>query len=453
MSKLLTIATISVTANEQDQIRQVVVSLKDPAVSWEWSADAARADVIIIDADSMYGHMDWLRAQSQGRNVICLTASTGHEQDNVLHRPIGVGAVRQSLARAAQRAGIDVAIPAMAAAEPVEVIPAKSEPVTPIAPMPVQTAPLRPKTDPNQRAVPAAPIAAPTPAPLPVPPIPAPAPPAPTPAPAAVVAAPVAVPSPAQPVPAPAPTPAQVPAVPAAPAQASRFGINAPSLLPARPTTNPNQRAVSLADAPPPVAAAPVLPVPVEAPKAAGLTLADYCVPDNMARAAKIERPGLPPLVLDAAQDRYYAGLTLKPLLGYCQGEIAIGEWKPLTDAETEKFRSSNSGLPLSRLLWLYVLGTSNGLNVLPGLDGSARFKLTKWPQIEREFPKHFRIATAMMKGFAPLTEVADGSGATLGEVVDFVNAYAAIGFVQQETGNFNFDRKSVLDRLRQRSA
>ena len=176
MSKLLTIATISVAATEQDQIRQVVVSLKDPAVSWEWSADAARADVIIIDADSMYGHMDWLRAQSQGRNVICLTASTGHEQDNVLHRPIGVGAVRQSLARAAQRAGIDMAVPAMAAAEPVEVIPAKSEPVTPIAPMPVQTAPLRPKTDPNQRVVPATPIvAAPTPAPAPVP-APAPAP-------------------------------------------------------------------------------------------------------------------------------------------------------------------------------------------------------------------------------------------------------------------------------------
>ncbi|AVP99201.1 hypothetical protein C7S18_19430 [Ahniella affigens] len=171
-----------------------------------------------------------------------------------------------------------------------------------------------------------------------------------------------------------------------------------------------------------------------------------------MARAAKIERPGLPPLVIDAAQDRYYAGLTLKPLLGYCQGEIALTEWKSLTDAETEKFRSSNSGLPLSRLLWLYVLGTSNGLNVLPGLDLNGKFKLTKWPQIEREFPKHFRIATAMMKGFAPLQEVADAAGASLGDVADFVNAYAAIGFVQQETGSFNADRKAVLDRLRQRA-
>lgn len=418
MSRQLTLATISVAAAEQDQIRQVVTGLRDASVSWEWSTDAARADVVIIDADSMYGHMDWLRAQSQGRNVICLTAAAGHEDDNVLHRPIGVGAIRQSLVRAAKRAGIDMAAGPV---EAVEVIPPKSEPVTPVAPLPPQTAPLRPKTDPNQRAVPSEPIPAAAPAPAPAPAAPA-------------------------------------PAAPAA-APASRFAINAPSLLPARPTTNPNQRAVSLNDPPPPAAApapAPAAappPVVAEPPKAPALTLADYCVPDTMARAAKIERPGLPPLVLDAAQDRYYAGLTLKPLLGYCQGEIAVSEWKPLADADIEKFRGSNSGLPLSRLLWLYVLGTSNGINVLPGLDGAAKFKLTKWPQIEREFPKHFRIATAMMKGFAPLQEVADASGATLGEVVDFVNAYAAIGFVQQETGTFNADRKSVLDRLRQRGS
>lgn len=424
MSRQLTLATISVAAAEQDQIRQVVNGLRDANLTWEWSADAARADVVIIDADSMYGHMDWLRAQSQGRNVICLTAAAGHEDDNVLHRPIGVGAIRQSLVRAAKRAGIDMSA---APIDVAEVIPPKSEPVTPVAPMPPQTAPLRPKTDPNQRAVTAE--------------APAPQRPKTDPNQRAV---PVEPPAPAAPTP-PAPAPAAAPA--------SRFGINAPSLLPARPTTNPNQRAVAVNDPPPVATPAPAPVAAVEPPKAPSLTLADYCVPDTMARAAKIERPGLPPLVLDAAQDRYYAGLTLKPLLGYCQGEIAVSEWKPLADAEVEKFRGSNSGLPLSRLLWLYVLGTSNGINVLPGLDGNAKFKLTKWPQIEREFPKHFRIATAMMKGFAPLQEVADASGATLGEVVDFVNAYAAIGFVQQETGTFNADRKSVLDRLRQRGS
>lgn len=425
MSKQLTLATISVAAAEQDQIRQVVSSIKDPQVTWEWTADAARADVVIIDADSMYGHMDWLRAQSQGRNVICLTAAAGHEDDVVLHRPIGVGVIRQCLARAARKAGIDVAIPAQAAAEAVEIIPPKSEPVTPVAPMPPLTVPLRPRTDPNQRAVPAEPVRPRT-----------------DPNQRAVVAE--------------TPAPPVVQAAPAAPAAApaatpSRFGINAPSLLTPRSAAPP---AVPSPVSAPPVVAPPVLVAPVlESPKSPGLTLADYCVPDQMARAAKIERPGLPPLVLDAAQDRYYAGLTLKPLLGYCQGEIAVSEWKSLTDAETEKFRSSNSGLPLSRLLWLYVLGTSNGINVLPGLDGIARFKLSKWPQIEREFPKHFRIATAMMKGFAPMQEIADASGATLGEVVDFVNAYAAIGFVQQENGSINADRKSVLDRLRQRSS
>lgn len=426
MSKQLSVATISVTSTEQDQIRQVLNALKDPQVSWEWSADAGRADVVIIDADSMYGHMDWLRAQSQGRNVICLTAASGHEQDNVLHRPIGAGTIRAALARAAQRAGIDVPDPGPVGDAPA----ARSEPVTPIAPMPPQTAPLRPRTDPNQRAVPATPAPSPTPAPVAA-------------ASAPVVAAPAPTPAPA-PVQAPAPTPA-----PAAPPV--RSAIQPPNLLRAAPPPRPAEPAT-----PAPVAAPTPAPAPAPAPAAAapnnGLTLADYCVSDNMARAAKIERAGLPPLVIDAAQDRYYAGLTLKPLLGYCQGEIALTEWKSLTDAETEKFRNSNSGLPLSRLLWLYVLGTSNGLNVLPGLDLNAKFKLTKWPQIEREFPKHFRIATAMMKGFAPLQEIADAAGASLGDVVDFVNAYAAIGFVQQETGSFNADRKAVLDRLRQRA-
>ena len=51
-------------------------------------------------------------------------------------------------------------------------------------------------------------------------------------------------------------------------------------------------------------------------------------------------------------------------------------------------------------------------------------------PQIEREYPKHFRIATVMMKGPAKLTEIAEQSGASLGDVTDFVNAGLATGVV-----------------------
>ncbi len=54
-----------------------------------------------------------------------------------------------------------------------------------------------------------------------------------------------------------------------------------------------------------------------------------------------------------------------------------------------------------------------------------------KWPQTEREFPKHFRIATAMMKGPATLEEVTATCGVTAAEVADFVNANLATGYAE----------------------
>ena len=86
MAKTMRIAAMSVGAAEIEQIKSMMNSLRgDAGAHWEWIADSNTADALIIDADSLYGHMDWLRAQSSGRNVICLTASSGHDQDNVLH--------------------------------------------------------------------------------------------------------------------------------------------------------------------------------------------------------------------------------------------------------------------------------------------------------------------------------------------------------------------------------
>jgi hypothetical protein len=66
---------------------------------------------------------------------------------------------------------------------------------------------------------------------------------------------------------------------------------------------------------------------------------------------------------------------------------------------------------------------------IAPGIDPNSLFKLNKWPQTEREFPKHFRIATVMMKGPAKLTDIAEQSGVPLAEVTDFVNASLATGY------------------------
>ena len=85
---------------------------------------------------------------------------------------------------------------------------------------------------------------------------------------------------------------------------------------------------------------------------------------------------------------------------------------------------------PLSRLQWYGGLLAGGG-HLLAGFDLSSRYKLSKWPQTEREYPKHFRIATAMMKGPATLDEVAAASGVPLPEVVDFVNASLATGYAE----------------------
>ena len=52
------------------------------------------------------------------------------------------------------------------------------------------------------------------------------------------------------------------------------------------------------------------------------------------------------------------------------------------------------------------------------GLDPHATYKLSRWPQSEREFPKHFRIATVMLKQAHLLDEIASESGAGVADVV-----------------------------------
>ena len=84
------------------------------------------------------------------------------------------------------------------------------------------------------------------------------------------------------------------------------------------------------------------------------------------------------------------------------------------------------------RLLWLCGLVVGKG-NLLPGYPPGKKYVLTKWPQIEREFPKHFRIATVMMKGPALVKEIAEQAGVPESEAADFVNAGLVTGAVVLE--------------------
>ena len=82
---------------------------------------------------------------------------------------------------------------------------------------------------------------------------------------------------------------------------------------------------------------------------------------------------------------------------------------------------------PLARLQWL------GGL--LSGEAADGRYLLKKWPQTEREYPKHFRIATVMMKGPASVAEIAEASGVAPEEVAGFINAHLATGHAEAVAG------------------
>jgi hypothetical protein len=112
-------------------------------------------------------------------------------------------------------------------------------------------------------------------------------------------------------------------------------------------------------------------------------------------------------------------------------------------------------GHPYARLQWLAHLVRDEGeLNA--SLDANARYKLSRWPQSEREFPRHFRIATVMLKQSATLTEIAELGGATAADVANFINAYHALGYIDQENAERvpeSASRGGLFGRMRKASA
>lgn len=135
--------------------------------------------------------------------------------------------------------------------------------------------------------------------------------------------------------------------------------------------------------------------------------------------------------VLDPDRDAYYGLATLKPLSDVL--ERLLDSLRDIDVLELEKARKG-SVQPLARLRWYAGLKSSPG-ELNPALQASKTFKLARWPQIEREFPRHFRIATAMMKQAGSVAELSQASGAPESDVADFINASHAIGIVEYSSG------------------
>jgi len=158
----------------------------------------------------------------------------------------------------------------------------------------------------------------------------------------------------------------------------------------------------------------------------------DYLQPGGLPSPSRLELAGAPPLVIDPRTDTYVGGNALKPYIPYCQmGTVRAEKWQALSGADlTMHMEGTNQALPLVRLRWLYALVQGKG-ELAPGYDPSNRFRLTKWPKTEREFPKHLRIATTMMQSPGTPADIAAKSDTPLGDVIDFINASLETGYAE----------------------
>jgi hypothetical protein len=345
-----TTRTIAVTgASEQDTARiNALLERHRHKLSSLWeSGRAADADLLLVDIESMYGQMDWLRARSRGRLVIAYTSATEPlEPEFSLRKPVISADLVALLNRISD--GMNGG---------------KPEAPTPMYPA-------------NSATYEAAPVR------------------------------------------------------------------ESGGTLPA------NDAIVVTA---PPVAP-PVVPQAVEPAKPETFLVEELLgVLDASEGPVRLVCEGLPSIIIDPTRQRWYAGVSLKPLTGWSKHPVRRDE---LIRLDAEEFAAAVEILPAqaySRLIWFARLARSEG-NLDPGLPAGARYRLTRWPQVEREFPKHFRIATAMMSGIGTIDEIASQSKAGTGDVVDFINAYNALGYVKCESMlpvTSPNDRTGLLERVR----
>src|SRR5690606_8142134 len=81
--------------------------------------DDSSAGFVVIDMDSMYGPMGWLRLHAAGKQVVGLTAAARTQADFRLGRPFDTEAMVEMLTQVAASAGVDLgAAPAAPAATP-----------------------------------------------------------------------------------------------------------------------------------------------------------------------------------------------------------------------------------------------------------------------------------------------------------------------------------------------
>lgn len=159
-----------------------------------------------------------------------------------------------------------------------------------------------------------------------------------------------------------------------------------------------------------------------------------------------VNLPDLPPLLFDVSQQIFISSSSLKPWLPHTQAALGPAAIIAASASDFIAQRASLGTQPLERLVWLAALGANRGR--APGPSTETQFRLLRWPQIERDFPRHFRIATAMAKRPNTAIEIALQAGTPLHDVHDFIAGYLATHHVLIE-GSQGSTQASLLERLR----
>ncbi|TAN08050.1 MAG: hypothetical protein EPN38_03765 [Rhodanobacteraceae bacterium] len=156
------------------------------------------------------------------------------------------------------------------------------------------------------------------------------------------------------------------------------------------------------------------------------VNLAEAIALGRVTNARKLTGPDGAELIIDPDNHAYHFESTaLKPLTAILQQPA--DRWVPVYSEALKAARAAHAAQPLERLRW-YA-----GLIATPGILGrelsrNEHYKLTGWPETEREFPRHFRIAKELSKDPATADEIATAAGMPYEDVVDYMNASHAAG-------------------------
>ena len=158
----------------------------------------------------------------------------------------------------------------------------------------------------------------------------------------------------------------------------------------------------------------------------AGASVADWLLDGAGVAPLLVEANGCS-LLLDPQTDRWYGDSALRPQAPLLARPLSAARQPAPSVLAAAR---AMGGQPLSRLRWFVALSARPG--ALPnGADTNSRLRLTRWPEIEREFPRHFRIATALMRQPATPAAIAEQTGGDVADVVDFARACQALGILE----------------------